>query len=62
MDPVSIATAFVANQAGQMQLDIAQQIMKSNAAQQKAVVQILDASVQQPILPAGVGGNLDIAA
>ena len=61
MDPISIATAFIAAQARQTQFVLAEQMMKINADQQRAVVQMMEAAAQQASLPAGVGQNLDIA-
>jgi len=62
MDPASIATAFVASQADQTQIFLAERMMKLNADQQSAMAQTLAASAQQASLPAGVGRNLDIIA
>jgi hypothetical protein len=66
VDPVSIASALVAAQAGQVQLGIAETMMKNNADQQSSMAQMLavaaQATSQQASLPAGVGKNLDIAA
>jgi hypothetical protein len=61
MDPASIATAVIGNQAGQAQVVLAEKMMKINADQQSAVAQMVEAAAQQASLPAGVGGNLDIA-
>jgi len=62
MDPASIATAFIAAQAGQTQLALAEKMVKINADQQSAVAQMVAAAAQQASLPAGIGRNLDIAA
>jgi hypothetical protein len=62
MDPASIATAFIASQAGQTQSALAEKMMKINADQQSAIAQVVEAAAQQASLPAGVGRNLDIAA
>ena len=62
MDPASIATTFVANQAGQTQVALAEKMMKINADQQSAVARMVASAAQQANLPAGVGRNLDIAA
>jgi hypothetical protein len=66
VDPASIALALVAAQIGQARLGVAEKMMKDNAHQQSSVAQMLataaQAANQQASLPAGVGGNLDIAA
>jgi hypothetical protein len=66
VDPASIALALVAAQIGQARLGVAEKMMKNNADQQSSVAQMLataaQAASQQASLPAGVGGNLDIAA
>jgi len=62
MDPASIASTFVADQAGQTQLALSQKMIKMNADQQSAIAQMVAAAAQQASLPAGIGRNLDISA
>jgi hypothetical protein len=62
MDPASIASTFVADQAGQTQLALSQKMIKMNAEQQSAIAQMVATAAQQASLPAGIGRNLDITA
>jgi len=62
MDPASIASTFVADQAGQTQLALSQKMIKMNADQQSAIARMVAAAAQQASLPAGIGRNLDISA
>jgi hypothetical protein len=66
MDVASLASAFIGAQAGQAQLAVAAKILKMNANQGAAVVQLLEAA-QANInnlanVAAGVGTSLDISA
>ncbi len=63
MDPVSIATAFVRQQASQFQTAAAAKMMKMNADGAQAIAQLLDAAAQnatKAMTAAGIGQNLDI--
>jgi hypothetical protein len=63
MDPVSIASAFVSQQASQFQMAAAAKMMKMNAGSSQAIAQLLDAASQNAAKAAtavGVGQNLDI--
>jgi hypothetical protein len=62
MDPASIASTFIANQAGQTQNALSEKMIKMSADQQSAIAQMVEAAAQKPSLPAGVGRNLDISA
>lgn len=66
MDPSSIATALVTDQAAQTQFAVAGLIAKSNASQDAAVVGLVDAAAANASklaeLPTGVGGTLDVTA
>jgi hypothetical protein len=66
MDPVSIATALMSAQMGQIQLAVAAQMAKMNADQGASVVKLLEAA-QANInslanVASGIGNNLNISA
>jgi hypothetical protein len=64
MDPVGIASAFVASQASQFQTAVAAKFMKMNADSASSVAQLLDAAAQnatKAATAAGVGQTLDIS-
>jgi hypothetical protein len=62
----SIAAAFVAAQAGQLQTAVATKMMKMNADASADVAKLLDAASQNfsrlANVASGVGGNLDVTA
>jgi hypothetical protein len=64
MDVASIAGAFIAAQASQMQTAMAAKMLKMNADQAGNAAKLLDAAQQNmkqmTNLAGGVGGNLDI--
>jgi hypothetical protein len=64
MNPASIAAAFIAAQAGQVQTAVAAKMLKMNADAASSVAQLLDAAQQNmnrlANVAAGIGGNLDI--
>jgi hypothetical protein len=64
MDTASIAAAFVAAQASQVQTAVAAKMLKMNADSAANVVKLLDAAQQNfsslANVASGVGGNLDI--
>jgi hypothetical protein len=66
MDVASIATAFVAAQASQLQTAMAAKMLKMNANASADVAKLLDAAQQNMSrlanVASGVGGNLDISA
>jgi hypothetical protein len=66
MDVASIAAAFIASQAGQVQTAVAAKMLKMNADASAGVAQLLDAASQNfnrlANVASGVGGNLDITA
>jgi hypothetical protein len=66
MDAGSIATAFVAQQAGQLQMAMAAKILRMNAAAASDVAKLLEAARQNldqlANVASGVGTNLDITA
>ncbi len=65
MDTSSIAAAFIAAQAGQVQTAVAAKMLKMNADSASSVAQLLDAAQQNmnrlANVAAGIGGNLDIS-
>jgi hypothetical protein len=65
VDPASIAMSLMAAKAGQTQMAAAAKIMKTNADQGKAVVDLLNAAQdnmsKMASLAAGVGTQLDIS-
>jgi hypothetical protein len=64
MEVASIAAAFIAAQAGQVQTAVAAKMLKMNADSAENVVKLLDAAQQNfsslANVASGVGGNLDI--
>lgn len=66
MNVASIAAAFVAAQASQLQTAAAAKMLKMNADASADVAKLLEAAQQNfsrlANLAAGVGGNLDITA
>ena len=64
MDVTSIAAAFVAAQASQLQTAVAAKRLKMNADSAANVVKLLDAAQQNlsslANVASGLGGNLDI--
>jgi hypothetical protein len=64
---MSMVSGIVAAQAGNMQMQVAATIMKSNSdAEKSAVLTLLDAAQQSMSslanVGAGIGGNLDVTA
>ena len=67
MDMMAMVTGIIAMQAGNVQTQVATDIMKSNMDAQKSAVQTLLGAAQQSMsslanVAAGVGGNLDVTA
>ena len=64
MDMMSMVSSMLAAQAGNVQMQVAATMMKSNADAEKSAVQtLLGAGQASPADPgAGVGGNLDVTA
>jgi hypothetical protein len=67
MDMLSMVSGLLAAQAGNVQMQVATAIMKSNADAEKSAVLALLGVAQQSTsssanLAAGIGGNLDISA
>lgn len=66
MDTASIAAAFVAAQAGQLQTAMAAKMLKMNANASADVAKLLEAAQQNfnqlANVANGIGGNLDITA
>jgi len=64
MDVTALATASAAATTAQTQMAVAGRIMKMNADAGAAVADLLTAAAEnlKAMLPAGVGGNLDVAA
>jgi hypothetical protein len=66
MDVASIAAAFVAAQASQLQTAMAAKLLKMNAKASADVAKLLDAAQQNlnqlANVASGIGGNLDISA
>ena len=64
MEVASIAAAFIAAQAGQVQTAVAAQMLKMNADSAANVVKLLDAAQQNfsslANVASGIGTNLDI--
>jgi hypothetical protein len=64
MDVASIAAAFIAAQAAQVQTAVAAKMMRMNADQGENVARLLEAARQNmnPLanVAAGLGGNVDI--
>ena len=66
MDVGSIAAAFIAQQAGQVQMAVAAQMLRMNAQSGNDVAKLLEAAQQNfdqlANVAAGIGANLDISA
>ncbi len=66
MDPASIAAAFVAAQAGQLQTAVAAKIMRMNAQASADTVKLLESARQNfnqlANVASGIGTNIDITA
>jgi hypothetical protein len=66
MDTASIAAAFIAAQAGQVQTAVAAKILRMNADSAANVVKLLEAAQQNfnslANVASGVGGNLNVSA
>ena len=67
MDMMSMVSGIVAARAGNVQMQVAATIMKSNAnAEKSAVLTLLDAAQQSMSslanVGAGIGSNLDLTA
>lgn len=65
MDVASIAAAFVAAQASQLQTAVAAKMLKMNAGASADAAKLLDAAQQNftrlANLANGIGGNLDLS-
>ncbi len=67
MDTMSMVSGILAAQAGNVQMQVATAIMKSNADAEKSAVLTLLGAAQQSVsslanVGAGIGGNLDVTA
>ena len=66
MDIASIAAAFVAAQAGQLQTAVAARMLRMNAQASADTAKLLEAAQQNfsrlANVSGGIGGNLDITA
>ena len=66
MDPVSIAAALVASQMSNVQMAVAAKMLRMNADNASAIVQVLDAAQKNlqslANVAEGVGRNLNISA
>jgi hypothetical protein len=67
MDMMSMVSGMLAAQAGNVQMQVAATLMKSNADSQKSAVLTLLGAASQNVsslanVGAGIGGNLDISA
>ena len=66
MDIASIAAAFVAAQAGQLQTAVAAKMLRMNAQTSADAAKLLEAAQQNfsrlANVASGIGGNLDITA
>jgi hypothetical protein len=66
MDPASIATALVASQMGNVQMAVAAKMLRMNADNASAIVQVVDAAQKNlqslANVAEGVGRNLNISA
>jgi len=66
MDMASIAAAFIAAQAGEVQQAVAARMLRMNADASANVAKLLDAASQNfnrlANVATGIGGNLDITA
>jgi hypothetical protein len=65
MDVASIAAAFIAAQAGQVQTAVAAKMMRMNANASADAAKLLDAAQQNfnrlANVAGGVGGNVDVS-
>ena len=65
MDPVSIATALVGSQMANVQMAVAAKMLRMNADNASAIVQVLDAAQKNlqnlANVAEGVGRNLNIS-
>jgi hypothetical protein len=65
MDVASIAAAFIAQQAGQMQMAVAAKMLRMKADSAQDVAKLLEAAQQNlnklANVASGVGGNVDIS-
>ena len=67
MDTMSMVSGILDAQAGNVQMQVATAIMKSNADAEKSAVLTLLGAAQQSVsslanVGAGIGGNLDVTA
>ncbi|HSL79202.1 MAG TPA: hypothetical protein VK877_06035 [Pseudolabrys sp.] len=66
MDPASIAAALVASQMSNVQMAVAAEMLRMNADNASAIVQVLDAAQKNlqslANVAEGVGRNLNISA
>jgi hypothetical protein len=66
MDPASIAAALVASQMSNVQMAVAAKMLRMNADNASAIVQVLDATQKNlqslANVAEGVGRNLNISA
>ena len=67
MDMMSMVSGLLAAQAGNVQMQVAAAIVKSNADAEKSAVLTLLGAAQQSMsslanVGAGIGGNLDVTA
>jgi hypothetical protein len=66
MDPASIAAALVASQMGNAQMAVAAKMLRVNADNASAIVQVLDAAQKNlqslANVAEGIGRNLNISA
>jgi hypothetical protein len=66
MDPASIAAALVASQMSNVQMAVAAKMLRMNADNASAIVQVLDAAQKNlqrlANVAEGVGRNLNISA
>jgi hypothetical protein len=66
MDPASIATALVASQMGNVQMAVAAKMLRMNADNASAIVQVLDAAQKNlqslANVAESVGRNLNVSA
>jgi len=66
MDPASIAAAMVASQMGNVQMAVAAKMLRMNADNASALVQVLDAAQKNlqslANVAEGIGHNLNISA
>ena len=64
MDVTSLATAFIAAKAAEVQFAVAARMLRMNAQMEASVAQLVEAGQQNAErlanLASGVGGNLDI--